>query len=243
MGIINNDSIEKVFSIIMQDENLQKELTKKKTIDEVYEFCTSISEGYTIEELKDFLSKAEEQLTKVSGGIKLNNKALSTVLATMAIASPLAGAAGQTQDQPQPSKISGFMKSIKEKISKNPAEAAMGGVATAGGLTLVAIKLFGNSSGKKDNGGSTNSTNPTNSTNSTNPTNEHHDNNTTPSPAVTSPQSQMPPYLESISPQISRLNEIVGAFTRLSGCVNSYTPDLLARKCKDFFTVKSVWGM
>ena len=43
MSIINNNSIEKVFSIIMQDENLQSELSKKKTIEEVYEFCTSIS--------------------------------------------------------------------------------------------------------------------------------------------------------------------------------------------------------
>lgn len=224
MGIINNDSIEKVFSIIMQDENLQKELTKKKTIDEVYEFCTSISEGYTIEELKDFLSKAEEQFTKVSGGIKLNNKALSTVLATMAIASPLAGAAGQTQDQPQPSKISGFVKSIKEKISKHPAEAAMGGVATAGGLTLAAIKLFGNSSGKKDNGGSTDA--PHRHRDNAQPGALHEPRREEP-PVVAHPQNQIPSYLVGINPRINRYNEINEAFVQMPGVIGRSPADLV----------------
>ena len=226
MGIINNDSMEKMFSTIMQDENLQHELVTKKTIEEAYKFCTSISGGYTIEELKDFLNKAEEQFTKVSGGMKLNNKALSTVLATMAIASPLAGAAGQTQDQPQPSKISGFVKSIKEKISKHPTEAALGGTATVGALILAARKYFSNHSNEKNGNESANGNHG-----STAPRNSH-------------TSRSVPKYLEGIdlnclvatgehgSTTQNRFNDVVNLFNNFSDNIKSKSAKELAELCK-----------
>lgn len=156
------DDILKVFSTIMQDPNLQKELAKKETIEDMYDYCISISGGYTIEQFKEFLHELfkiidkmpEKQLEKVSGGIKLNNKALSTMLATMAIASPLAGAAGtkgEANATQQPSKVSSFVKNIKDKVLKHPAETALGGVATIGGAALLVFKTFGKSPDTKNN--------------------------------------------------------------------------------------------
>jgi hypothetical protein len=99
---MSRDGVIKVLEIIASESKLQQELTKKETIEEVYEYLTSISDGYTIDELKEFLLELlksvanvpEEQLEKTSGGIQLNKKTLSTMLAALTVASPLVGAVG-----------------------------------------------------------------------------------------------------------------------------------------------------
>ena len=44
------DNILKVFIEIVEDESLIQELSEKKTIEDVYAYCTSISDGYTMRE-------------------------------------------------------------------------------------------------------------------------------------------------------------------------------------------------
>lgn len=147
------NKVEKVFTLIYNDSKLKEELIKKQTIDEMYEYCTSISDGYTKEEFEKFvnemcqyveeeltnknLSISDEDMKKVSGGTQLKNKAISSLLAAMAISTPLVGAASNNQentDIPVESKTS-ITQKIKNFVSKNPIKTK----ATAAGISVMAL--------------------------------------------------------------------------------------------------------
>jgi hypothetical protein len=144
------DKFLKALSVIMANPDLQQELAKKETIENVYDYCVSISDGYTIDEFKEFLYELfkttdnipEWQLEKISGGIKFNNKIFSTMLTAMVMASPLAKA--ESKKPNEPSVISVCVQKIKDEIeniaSKHPVETAIvGGGAGVGALLLAAI--------------------------------------------------------------------------------------------------------
>ncbi len=151
------DKVEKVFTLIYNNSKLKEELIKKQTIDEMYEYCTSISGGYTREEFDKFinemcqyvkeeltnknLSISDEDMKKVSGGTQLKNKAISSLLAAMTISTPLVGAASNNQkntDIPVESKTS-ITQKIKDFVSKNPIKTGT----TAVGISAMALLGWG----------------------------------------------------------------------------------------------------
>ncbi|MDR1627472.1 MAG: hypothetical protein LBR79_01700 [Oscillospiraceae bacterium] len=140
------DKILKALSIIMENPDLQQELAEKKTTEDAYNYCMSISGGYTIDEFENFLYEffkvvdniPEEQLEKISGGIKINNKAISTMLAAMTMVSPLAGAAGGKSNE-QPS----YIQKIKDVAKKPPVVTAIGSSAGMGAFLLAIAKIYG----------------------------------------------------------------------------------------------------
>lgn len=96
-----NENINKVLDIILADDDLSFELMKKKTLDDVYEFCISIHGGYTKDELEAYMDEIlivdkemeeaalkEENLEKVSGGKgkKIGNRIMAMSLAPLMIA-------------------------------------------------------------------------------------------------------------------------------------------------------------
>ena len=140
------DKVEKVFTLIYNNNRLKEELIKKQTIDEMYEYCTSISGGYTKEEFRKFidemyqyvkeelinknLSISDEDIKKVSGGLQLNNKAISSLLAAITVSTPFVGAAGADNDQkndnvPVENKTS-IAQKIKDFVFKHPIASATG---------------------------------------------------------------------------------------------------------------------
>ena len=147
------DKVEKVFTLIYNDSKLKEELIKKQTIDEMYEYCTSISSGYTKEEFNNFVNKmcqyvkdeliannlsiSDDDIKKVSGGAQLKNKAISSLLAAMTISTPLVGAASNDQKNtgvPVENKVS-ITQKIKNFVSKNPIKAGT----TAVGISTMVI--------------------------------------------------------------------------------------------------------
>lgn len=75
-------SFKELIEKLNSDESLQKEFSKKKNIDDMYKFCTSIVGGYTREEFEEFINQiynsinqkiksgeiSEEELSRVNGG-------------------------------------------------------------------------------------------------------------------------------------------------------------------------------
>ncbi len=150
------DKVEKVFTLVYNNSKLKEELIKKQTIDEMYEYCTSISGGYTREEFDKFvnemcqyvkeeltnknLSISDEDMKKVLGGTQLKNKAISSLLAAMTISTPLVGAASNNQentDIPVESKTS-ITQKIKDFVSKNPITT---GITSVGIPTMVILGI------------------------------------------------------------------------------------------------------
>ena len=255
------DNISKVFSTIMENPKLQQELAKKETIEEAYDYCISISGGYTIEEFKESLQKLvkmvnsmpEEQLEKISGGIKLNNRVLSTMLATISLASPLAGAAGSTKEavNKQPSKINSFIKNVKDKVSKNPVESALAtaGLSILGILSVMKSSNSHNSDSSQKDINKNNDSLPkdTNKNNDSSPkdTNENNDppQNNINENSISS-QTNVPLCLRDIHPAINRYSEIIKCFNKLSwDKINSYNPRDLANQCASFFKGAGVLGI
>ncbi|BED93067.1 MAG: hypothetical protein RsTaC01_1023 [Candidatus Paraimprobicoccus trichonymphae] len=96
--------IENIFEKIQNNEILSQKFVKNETIEEMYNFCIEIQDGYSIEEFTDFITEmceyasfddiSENQLSNVTGGKTLfsdkTNKFVSTILTSMALSSPLA---------------------------------------------------------------------------------------------------------------------------------------------------------
>ena len=145
-GNIMDKKVEKVFTLIYNNDMLKEGLIKKQTIDEMYEYCTSISGGYTKEEFRKFidemyqyvkeklinknLSISDEDIKKISGGLQLNNKAISSLLAAITVSTPFVGAAGADNHQknynvPEENKTS-IVQKIKNFIFRHPLLSATG---------------------------------------------------------------------------------------------------------------------
>ena len=102
-----NEKLSLLFSKLIENSKLVEEFSKRKTLDELYKFCISLCDGYTIDEFKEFLnmliyvnSKFDKQLEEISdaslesvaGGIDFR-KHKNEMLA-MLIAGALVGGAG-----------------------------------------------------------------------------------------------------------------------------------------------------
>lgn len=166
------DKVEKVFTLIYNDYKLKEELIKKQTIDEMYEYCTSILGGYTKEEFEDFVNKmcqyvkdeltnnnlsiSDEDMKKISGGTQLKNKAISSLLAAITISTPLVGAAGSDQENanvPPENKVS-FIQKAKDFVSKDPTKSGV----TAAGISLAVMLGVALNRNRKNDATSTNNT-------------------------------------------------------------------------------------
>jgi hypothetical protein len=156
------ENILKAFEEIKENPDLQQELAKKETIEEVYEYCVSISDGYTFEEFKKYVCELfevvgklpEKQLNCISGGIKLNNKALSAALAALTMASPLAGAAdNESTGNQQPSVVTSVSKAVqeaKELVLEHPGETALGAAGAFGAVLTAVILGHNHNQGKPE---------------------------------------------------------------------------------------------
>ncbi len=93
-----NKNLELLFDKIINDEVLAKQFIEKETVEDLYKLAITIQDGYTIEELEEFIIKMlkfaknehfellvdENDLSKVSGGrVPMNRKVLSTVMASL----------------------------------------------------------------------------------------------------------------------------------------------------------------
>ncbi|MBQ2671250.1 MAG: hypothetical protein IJG00_00315 [Clostridia bacterium] len=84
-------NINKMIEAVLEREDLMKELAKKETYDDVYDFCLSVEDGYTRDEFLDFLNSSQgeydtditeldkEMLSYVGGGVSVGAKALSAM--------------------------------------------------------------------------------------------------------------------------------------------------------------------
>ncbi len=68
-----NEKLSLLFSKLIENSKLVEEFSKRKTLDELYKFCISLCDGYTIDEFKEFLNmlifvngKFSKQLKEIS---------------------------------------------------------------------------------------------------------------------------------------------------------------------------------
>lgn len=148
-----------------------QELSKKETIEDMYECCVSISDGYTMDDFKKFLYDlltdankiSEGDLEKVGGGGLSNRKLYSIFLSSLASFSPLVGAHDLTHSnstfQRELSSVNAsnesndslFTGKVKNKFPKLKPLLVGSSITTAGGLVLFALRdsIFGNSDIKR----------------------------------------------------------------------------------------------
>ena len=84
-------NIDKMIESVLEMEDLRKELAEKETYDDVYDFCYGIQDGYTRDELFEFLSSNQDEyamdaakldkeiLSHIRGGTSVGVQALSAM--------------------------------------------------------------------------------------------------------------------------------------------------------------------
>lgn len=61
---MEQENFRELIERLNSDVSLQKEFRKKRTIDDMYKFCTSIVGGYTIEEFENFVTQIHNSINK-----------------------------------------------------------------------------------------------------------------------------------------------------------------------------------
>lgn len=150
---------------LLSDKELCEQFIKLNSIDEIYEFCTLIVEGYSKEEFDEFAaamleysdstlyseSLSESKLENISGGLKPGIKVASLALAALTTASgvgivsasPAANVAKATVNAQITEKVpsKSTWQKVKEFCIKHKRILIAGGIATSllGGIGVYAI--------------------------------------------------------------------------------------------------------
>ena len=163
------NNIEKAIVKILNSEELFKRLCEAKTLEDAYNLCISVQEGYTLREFEEFLEnidvpefeKSDKKmdlnenidLSKVSGGKGKSNysKVLAFSLSVMTLAAPLASTAQAAAVESKVQPLSSSKKNAKkvsfwQKYKRYFIHAGIAGGAIAG-LALLYV-LNGKLSGK-----------------------------------------------------------------------------------------------
>ncbi len=127
-----NKNIDKMISKVITDPKLRKSLTEQRTFDDVYEFCSSVSGGYTKKELENFFDEIldysdplyeemeDEHMASVAGGINKNiyAKILAYSLSMLTLASSSNVGATSSTSQPGEPVKSASVQDNKESFWK-----------------------------------------------------------------------------------------------------------------------------
>lgn len=149
-----NNNIEKLIDKILNNYNCCKKLAELSSMEEVYNYCLSIQDGYTIEEFEEFLENinidehkifedkdGDIDLKNVSGGVSSDKyvKVLAYSLALLTMASPISQYAYASDAQPVKTQTRKYTKSIGsrepsfwEKYKKRIVKVGMLGAAVLG---------------------------------------------------------------------------------------------------------------
>ena len=82
-----NEKLIELLEKIIESEEIRHNLQNQNTLEEAYQYCLSIKDGYTIDEFQDFLREivrlngkavkselSEKSLEDITGGLLLNSK-------------------------------------------------------------------------------------------------------------------------------------------------------------------------
>ncbi len=128
-----------MFQKLAKSPELLKKLLVQNTLDEYYDFCTKIQDGYTKEELRIFFddlsllakklenSKIEldEELEQVCGGVDIKNsnrKFLSTFLSALTLSGTFSVGAIQNEEKTNRENVSAINSTYSRKVTNNQNE-------------------------------------------------------------------------------------------------------------------------
>ncbi len=165
------NNIEKAIVKILNSEELFKRLCEARTLEDAYNFCISVQEGYTLQEFEEFLENIDVpefekvdkkmdlnenmDLSEVSGGKGKSNysKVLAFSLSMITLAAPIASTAQAAAVESKAQPLSSSKKNAKkvgfwQKYKRYFIHAGIAGGVIAG-LALLYV-LNGKLSGKSD---------------------------------------------------------------------------------------------